>query len=111
MIGIFSTTGIVRSWPFLTVEGFFEYVAIKTYKKSQGNLWHLTVMLCVLTAILSAFLDNVTTILLVGPVTIKLCKVLDIPPRVILLGEVLASNIGGAATVIGEYTVLSHLYL
>lgn len=90
MVGIFSETG------------FFEYSAIKAYKLSKGNLWRLTLILCLFTAITSAFLDNVTTILLLAPVTIRLCKVLDVPPEPILLAEVMMSNIGGTSTAIGD---------
>jgi hypothetical protein len=83
MVGIFSNTG------------FFEYSAVKAYKFSRGNLWHLTVILCIFTAVVSAFLDNVTTILLLTPVTIRLCRVIDIPPEPLLIAEVMFSNIGG----------------
>jgi Na+/H+ antiporter NhaD/arsenite permease-like protein len=48
---------------------------VKAYKFSGGNIWFLTIILCSLTAVLSAFLDNVTTVLLLVPVTLKLCKV------------------------------------
>jgi len=90
MVGIFSKTG------------FFEYVAVTAYKLSRGDLWRLTTILCVCVAVISAFLDNVTTILLFTPVTIKLCTVLDIEPTVILLAEVMFSNLGGTATIIGD---------
>jgi Na+/H+ antiporter NhaD/arsenite permease-like protein len=55
-----------------------------------------------LTAIASAFLDNVTTMLLVAPVTIDMCNILDVDPRPYLIGEVILSNIGGTATLIGD---------
>eukprot|EP01095_Lingulamoeba_sp_RSL-Kostka_P011569 TRINITY_DN443_c1_g6_i1.p1 TRINITY_DN443_c1_g6~~TRINITY_DN443_c1_g6_i1.p1 ORF type:complete len:745 (-),score=248.62 TRINITY_DN443_c1_g6_i1:42-2216(-) len=90
MVGIFSGTG------------FFEYSAIKAYKWSRSNLWYLTVILCIFTAVVSAFLDNVTTILLLTPVTVRLCKVLDVKPEPILIAEVMFSNIGGTATAIGD---------
>mmetsp|Transcript_231 Transcript_231/g.796 ORF Transcript_231/g.796 Transcript_231/m.796 type:complete len:745 (+) Transcript_231:60-2294(+) len=90
MVGIFSETG------------FFEYCAVKAYKWSKGNLWYLTLILCLFTAVISAFLDNVTTILLLTPVTVRLCRVLDIRPEPILLAEVMLSNIGGTATPIGD---------
>merc|ERR1712137_942155 len=90
MVGIFSETG------------FFEWSAIKAYKLSKGNIWHLTVILCIFTAVVSAFLDNVTTILLLTPVTVRLCKVLDVRPEPILISEVMFSNIGGTATAIGD---------
>ena len=90
MVGIISQTGI------------FEWFAVQAYKKSKGNVWSLVVILCVVTAILSAFLDNVTTMLLLTPVTIQLAKVLDLNPIPILISEVIFSNIGGTATMIGD---------
>jgi P protein len=84
MVGIFAETG------------FFEWCAVKAYKISGGRLWNLTVALCLFTGIVSAFLDNVTTILLVTPVTIRLCKVININnPIDLILAEVMFSNIGG----------------
>ncbi|MGY8746198.1 MAG: ArsB/NhaD family transporter [Candidatus Poseidoniales archaeon] len=90
MVGIISQTGI------------FEWFAVQAYKKSKGNVWTLVVILCVVTAILSAFLDNVTTMLLLTPVTIQLARVLDLNPIPILISEVIFSNIGGTATMIGD---------
>lgn len=90
MVGVISQTGV------------FEYFAIYAYKKSNGSIWTLVVILCVVTAVLSAFLDNVTTMLLLTPVTIQLARVLDLRPIPILIAEVLFSNIGGAATMIGD---------
>ena len=90
MVGIMSHTGV------------FEYFAVQAYKKSGGNVWSLVVILCVVTAVLSAFLDNVTTMLLLTPVTIQLARVLDLKPIPILIAEVLFSNIGGTATMIGD---------
>jgi len=90
MVGVISHTGV------------FEYFAVQAYKKSGGEIWTLVVILCAVTAVLSAFLDNVTTMLLLTPVTIQIAKVLDIKPIPILISEVLFSNIGGAATMIGD---------
>ncbi len=90
MVGVISHTGV------------FEWFAVEAYKKSEGSIWSLVVILCVVTAVLSAFLDNVTTILLLTPVTIQLAKVLDLQPVPLLIAEVLFSNIGGAATMIGD---------
>ena len=90
MVGILSNTGV------------FEYFAVLSYKKSGGSIWTLVVILCSVTAVLSAFLDNVTTMLLLTPVPIQLAKVLDIKPIPLLISEVLFSNIGGAATMIGD---------
>jgi Na+/H+ antiporter NhaD/arsenite permease-like protein len=80
----------------------FEWFAVEAYKKSGGSIWSLVVILCTVTAVLSAFLDNVTTVLLLTPVTIQLAKVLDLKPVPLLISEVLFSNIGGAATMIGD---------
>jgi len=90
MVGIISHTGI------------FEWLAVQAYKRSGGEIWTLVVILCSVTAVLSAFLDNVTTMLLLTPVTIQLARVLDINPIPILISEVIFSNIGGAATMIGD---------
>ena len=90
MVGVISHTGV------------FEWFAVEAYKKSGGSIWSLVVILCSVTAVLSAFLDNVTTILLLTPVTIQLAKVLDLKPIPLLISEVLFSNIGGAATMIGD---------
>ncbi len=90
MVGIISHTGV------------FEWFAVQAYKKSGGSVWTLVVILCSVTAVLSAFLDNVTTMLLLTPVTIQLAKVLDLKPIPILISEVLFSNLGGAATMIGD---------
>lgn len=90
MVGIMAHTGI------------FEWFAVEAYKKSKGNVWSLVVILCVVTAVLSAFLDNVTTMLLLTPVTIQLARVLDLNPIPLLISEVIFSNIGGTATMIGD---------
>ena len=82
--------------------GFFDYFAIKAYRLSRGRVWPLIFILCMFAGVVSAFLDNVTTILLLTPVTIRLCQVLNIDPRPILLAEVMFSNIGGTATAIGD---------
>ena len=90
MVGVISHTGV------------FEWFAVEAYKKSEGSIWSLVVILCIVTAVLSAFLDNVTTMLLLTPVTIQLARVLDLNPIPLLIAEVLFSNIGGAATMIGD---------
>ena len=90
MVGIISHTGV------------FEWLAVQAYKRSGGEIWTLVVILCTVTAVLSAFLDNVTTMLLLTPVTIQLARVLEINPIPILISEVIFSNIGGAATMIGD---------
>ncbi|XP_006861982.1 PREDICTED: P protein [Chrysochloris asiatica] len=82
--------------------GFFDYCALKAYRVSRGRVWPMITMLCLIAAILSAFLDNVTTMLLFTPVTIRLCEVLNLDPRQVLIAEVIFTNIGGAATAIGD---------
>lgn len=86
----------------LSKTGFFQWTAFKSYEIAKGDPWRLMVMLIVTTAFLSAFLDNVTTVLLMAPATIELCSVLKIKPVPLLISEALASNIGGTATVIGD---------
>ncbi|RAH16618.1 MAG: hypothetical protein CMB56_000815 [Methanobacteriota archaeon] len=90
MVGVISHTGV------------FEWFAVQAYKQSGGQIWSLVLILCTVTAVLSAFLDNVTTMLLLTPVTIQIAKVLDLNPIPILISEVIFSNIGGAATMIGD---------
>uniref|UniRef100_W5MNX6 OCA2 melanosomal transmembrane protein n=1 Tax=Lepisosteus oculatus TaxID=7918 RepID=W5MNX6_LEPOC len=82
--------------------GFFDYCAVKAYQLSRGRVWPMIIILCLIAAILSAFLDNVTTMLLFTPVTIRLCEVLNLDPRHVLIAEVIFTNIGGAATAVGD---------
>lgn len=96
LFGMMIIVGIIRK------TGLFDYLGIWAAKKSRGKPYRLMVMLMVITAIASPFLDNVTTIMLVAPVTIVVCNRLDIPAQPYLIAEILASNIGGAATLIGD---------
>lgn len=82
--------------------GVFEWAAVQAYALSGGSIWRLTFILCTITAVFSAFLDNVTTILLIVPVTIQIAKVLNLEPVPLIIAEVMFSNIGGAATQIGD---------
>ncbi|XP_028300339.1 P protein isoform X1 [Gouania willdenowi] len=82
--------------------GFFDYCAVKAYQLARGKVWPMIIILCLIAAILSAFLDNVTTMMLFTPVTIRLCEVLNLDPRHILIAEVIFTNIGGAATAVGD---------
>ncbi|XP_067888891.1 P protein isoform X2 [Heterodontus francisci] len=82
--------------------GFFDYCAVKAYQLSRGRIWAMIVILCLIAAILSAFLDNVTTMLIFTPVTIRLCEVLNLDPRHVLIAEIVFTNIGGAATAVGD---------
>jgi len=82
--------------------GIFQYIGIKAAKISKGNVWKLMILLAVITAVGSAFLDNVTMVLLMVPVTISVCRILNINPVSLILAQIFASNIGGATTLIGD---------
>jgi Na+/H+ antiporter NhaD/arsenite permease-like protein len=82
--------------------GLFEYMAIWSAKRARGEPYRILVILCVVTAVASALLDNVTTVLLVAPVTVLIAERLGISPVPYLIAEVLASNIGGTATLVGD---------
>ncbi len=82
--------------------GMFQYVAIWGAKKVQARPWPLLVMLTLVTAVFSAFLDNVTTVLLIAPVTLLITDELRLTPYPYLFAEIFASNIGGTATLIGD---------
>ena len=102
----FNTIGVlVGMMLFVAVvkhSGLFEYVSIKSAKMAKGDPWKIMVSFMVITAICSALLDNVTTVLLMGPMTLTLAKMMKINPVPILLGQIFASNIGGTMTLIGD---------
>ena len=99
---IFLLLGMMVIVSVLRRTGVFEYVAIWCAKRSRGKPYRLLVMLCVLTASASALLDNVTTVLLIAPVTFLVCDRLGLRPVPFLIAEVFASNIGGTATLVGD---------
>ena len=82
--------------------GIFQFVGIKAIKASKGDLWKLMIILCILTATISMFIDNVTTVLLMVPVTISVFRSIKLSPIPFVIAMVLASNVGGAATLIGD---------
>lgn len=82
--------------------GIFQYIAIKTAKLSKGSPWKIMLYFAVVTAVASALLDNVTTILLIAPVTFVITETLGLSPVPFLITEVLTANIGGTATLIGD---------
>ena len=82
--------------------GMFQYVAIWSAQAAQAHPAGILFLLQITTAVLSAFLDNVTTVLLIVPVTLAITKELDVPPYPYLFAEIFASNIGGTATLIGD---------
>ncbi|MFW6600475.1 ArsB/NhaD family transporter [Propionibacteriaceae bacterium Y2011] len=99
---IFLLLGMMIIVGVLKQTGLFEYLGIWAAKKSRGQPYRLMVMLMLITAIASPILDNVTIIMLVVPVTIVVCNRLHIPAQPYIIAEILASNIGGAATLIGD---------
>lgn len=86
----------------LTETGVFNYIAIFAFEKSNGRIWPLIFSLCFMSAIFSAFLHNVTTILLMTPVTIKLCECLGLNPVPVLIACIVNGNIGSATTPLGH---------
>lgn len=82
--------------------GIFEYMAIKAAKLAKGDPWKIVVFFCIITALASALLDNVTTIMLIVPVTLVITDALGLNPIPFLFPEVLIANIGGTATLIGD---------
>ena len=95
-------TGMMVIVAITSKSGVFQYLAIWSAKRANGQPWGILVMLTVVTALLSALLDNVTTVLLIAPVTLLITEELDVPPYPFLFSEILASNIGGTATLIGD---------
>ena len=96
LLGMMIIVGVMRE------TGIFEYLAIWAAKRARGRPFPLMVLLILITAVASALLDNVTTVLLIAPVTILLCQRLALPVVPYLLAEVFASNVGGTATLVGD---------
>ncbi len=82
--------------------GMFQYLAIKSAKFARGEPMLILIYLSIVTAVLSAMLDNVTTVLLIAPITLLITDALKVTPYPFLFSQILASNIGGAATLIGD---------
>ncbi|AGL16282.1 SLC13 family permease [Actinoplanes sp. N902-109] len=99
---IFLLMGMMLIVSVLRRTGLFEFVAIWAAKKARGRPFPIMVILLLVTGVVSAGLDNVTTVLLVAPVTLLVCERLGVPPVPFLIAEVLASNIGGAGTLVGD---------
>jgi len=99
---IFLLMGMMIFVGVMKKTGMFQFLAYKAYAMAKGNVFVLVFILQVITAVVSAFLDNVTTMLLMIPVTIEIAVTLKINPLVLLIPEVFASNVGGTATLIGD---------
>jgi Na+/H+ antiporter NhaD/arsenite permease-like protein len=96
LLGMMIIVGVLRR------TGVFEYVAIWAAKRAKGSPLRVLILLTLITAVASAFLDNVTTVILIAPVTLLVCDRLGVDPVPFLIAEVMASNIGGTATLIGD---------
>lgn len=96
LVGMMIFVAVVRQ------SGMFEYIAIRAAKAVHGDPWKIMVAFVLITAVLSGILDNVTTVLLVGPMSIAIARMLKVDPVPFLMGQILASNVGGTATLIGD---------
>ena len=99
---IFLLMGMMLFVGVMKKTGMFQFLAFKAYALAKGNVFVLSFVLQIVTAVISAFLDNVTTMLLVLPVTIEIAVTLKINPLTLLVPEAFASNVGGTATLIGD---------
>lgn len=99
---IFLLAGMMIIVNIIKRSGLFEWLAISSAKLSKGRPLLLLIVLSLLTAVISAFLDNVTTVLLIAPITLLIAGTLRVDPLPFLISEALASNIGGTATLIGD---------
>jgi Na+/H+ antiporter NhaD/arsenite permease-like protein len=99
---IFLLMGMMMIVGVLKRTGLFEYLAIWAVKRARARPFRVMVMLIVITAVASALLDNVTTVLLIAPVTLLVCERLALPAAPFLIAEVFASNIGGITTLVGD---------
>ena len=99
---IFLLIGMMTIINLMRPTGFFEYIAIKSAKAGKGDPMRIMTIFALVTAVLSALLDNVTTVLLLAPVTLLIADALEVDPVPFLIAEALASNIGGTATLIGD---------
>ena len=95
-------TGMMVMVSVIKRTGLFQYLAIKISKLAHGNIFYLLFFLSIITGILSSILDNVTTIILIVPITLAICENLEISSIPLVLSEIFAANIGGTATLIGD---------
>ncbi|MDD4372129.1 MAG: ArsB/NhaD family transporter [Anaerostipes sp.] len=96
LVGMMLLVSVVKN------SGIFEYIAIKAAKLAKGRPWPIMVVFIIITAVLSGLLDNVTTVLLVGPMTLAITNILKVNPVPYIMTQIMASNIGGTATLIGD---------
>ena len=102
----FNTIGLLMGMMVLVAllanTGVFEYLAIVAGQKAKGRPWALLVILGLTTGVVSMFLDNVTTVILIAPVTLQIASILRINPVPLLIGEALLSNVMGTGTLVGD---------
>lgn len=102
----FNTLGLLLGMMILVAllepTGFFEFLAVWAARLSKGHPLRLLIMLGAVTTVISMFLDNVTTVVLIAPVTILICEILGISPQPLLMAEALLSDTGGVATLVGD---------
>ena len=96
LIGMMMFVAVVKN------SGIFEFLAIKSAKIAKGNPWRIMIAFMIITAVLSAFLVHVTTVLLIGPMTFSICQKLELNPVPYLMTQIMSSNLGGTATLIGD---------
>jgi Na+/H+ antiporter NhaD/arsenite permease-like protein len=101
---IFLVLGMMIVIAVIEETGIFQWLAYQSYRLSGGRAWLLVVILIGITAVASAMLDNVTTMLLMTPITIQIALAMQMNPLALLMPEVLASNVGGISTLIGTPT-------
>jgi Na+/H+ antiporter NhaD/arsenite permease-like protein len=101
---IFLVMGMMIVIGVIEETGIFQWLAYQAYRLSRGKVWLLVTILMIITSIASALLDNVTTMLLMAPITIQIALTLGINPLSLLIPEILASNVGGISTLIGTPT-------
>jgi Na+/H+ antiporter NhaD/arsenite permease-like protein len=94
--------GMMMIVNILATTGVFEWIAVKIARQSQGNIVVILIAFMVVTAVLSAFLDNVTTVILIAPITILIAQILEISAVPLLIMEAIFSNIGGTSTLVGD---------
>ncbi len=101
---IFLVMGMMIVIAVIEETGIFQWMAYQAYRMSGGRMWLLVTILIAITAVASALLDNVTTMLLMTPITVQIALTVGINPLSLLIPEVLASNVGGISTLIGTPT-------
>ena len=98
LMGMMIVIGVIEE------TGVFQWLAYQAYRLSRGRVWLLSLILMAITAVASAMLDNVTTMLLMAPITLQIALAVGINPLSLLIPEILASNVGGISTLIGTPT-------